>query len=204
MKKFVFLSLFLLIFSVSVFAQRKGIDNQTEKIRTESAVNDRDNDVGRGFDFGKGKTKIRKRLSNPYRITSRRDFLVNTILGVIREQKLILDEQASRTEDGFIVTKPFVFSKGVILTTNELNRYADVPGNEQVWTRGRYSLVIDVKSIDGIQNDVLVSAKVEGRSENGIFSEWSTLSSSGEAEEEFLSQLVQAFGKDLNEEGRKP
>ena len=84
----------------------------------------------------------------------------------------------------------FVFSKGVILTTNELNRYADVPGNEQVWTRGRYSLVIDVKSIDGIQNDVLVSAKVEGRSENGIFSEWSTLSSSGEAEEEFLSQLV--------------
>ena len=203
MKQFLLLfSIFL--FSYTVISAQKGVDNQTETIRNDSRINERSNDINRGFDFGEGKTKIRKKLPNPYRINSRRDFLVNIVLNTIKEQKLILDEQASRLDDGFIVTKPHIFSKGVILTTNELNRYAEVPSNDQVWTRGRYSLVIEVKSIDGIQNDVLVSAKVEGRSENGIFSEWSTLGSSGTAEDEFIAKMVESFGKDVNEEGRKP
>jgi hypothetical protein len=36
-----------------------------------------------------------------------------------------------------------------------------------------------------------VTAKVEGRSENGLQSEWTTLSSTGAAEDEFLVKLVE-------------
>jgi hypothetical protein len=45
---------------------------------------------------------------------------------------------------------------------------------------------------------------VEGRSENGIFSEWSNLESAGVAEEEFLAKLVTMMGTDLDIEGRRP
>jgi len=48
-----------------------------------------------------------------------------------------------------------------------------------------------VQSIDGIQNNVSVVAKVEGRAGNGLVSEWITVRSSGVAEDEFLSKLVE-------------
>jgi hypothetical protein len=48
-----------------------------------------------------------------------------------------------------------------------------------------------VQSIDGVQNNVSVTAKVEGRSGNGLGSEWTTLQSSGVAEDEFLAKLVE-------------
>jgi hypothetical protein len=43
-----------------------------------------------------------------------------------------------------------------------------------------------------VQNNVSVTAKIEGRSGNGLASEWTTLQSSGIAEDEFLSKLVEA------------
>ncbi len=192
--------------AISVAAQNteKGVDTQTKSIQKETKVNDRSHDVGRSFSFGKGKTKIRAKLDNPYPLTARRDFLIDTISGVLKDNKMILDESASKLNQGLIVTKPYTFSKGVILTKNEINRYADTLSPDQVFSRGRFSLTVEVQSIDGIRNNVLVNASVEGRSENGLFSEWTNLSSSGEAEDEFLAKLVEALGKDLNEEGRKP
>ena len=68
----------------------------------------------------------------------------------------------------------------------------------------RYTLTIEVQSIDGIRNNVSVTAKVEGRSQNTIFSEWSTLESSGNAEDEFLSALVENVSSGLSEDERKP
>ncbi|HSK72702.1 MAG TPA: hypothetical protein VK892_13455, partial [Pyrinomonadaceae bacterium] len=64
---------------------------------------------------------------------------------------------------------------------------------DTAWTRGRYTLTIEVQSIDGMQNNVSVLAKVEGRSESGLMSEWTTLQSSGIAEDEFLVKLVEAI-----------
>ena len=109
---------------------------------------------------------------------------------VLKERKIIVDESASRLSDGIIVTQPFVFAKGAIITRNELSRYAILSGDTP-WTRGRYTLTIEVQSIDGIQNNVSVLAKVEGRAENGLISEWSTLQSTGVAEDEFLAKLVE-------------
>ncbi|MDQ3041263.1 MAG: hypothetical protein M3R11_02665 [Acidobacteriota bacterium] len=194
MKKLFFIITALVLSAASALAQ-KGIDPQTQKIREEGVKTigtQRSNDPpSRSFDFGKDKTKVRKQLVNPYRLNSRRDILVEKVLEVLKEQKLLVNESASRKSDGIIVTEPLVFAKGAVISRNELNRYAVLPNSDISWTRGRYTLTIEIQSIDGIQNNVSVTAKVEGRSENGLQSEWTTLSSTGAAEDEFLVKLVE-------------
>lgn len=184
----------MILFSLAVHAQ-KGIDPQTQKIRDEGVKTNgaqRGNEpANRSFDFGKGKTKVRGQLSNPYKMNSRRDVLIENVLEVLKERKLLVNESASRKSDGIIVTEPLVFAKGAVISRNELNRYAILPNSDTSWTRGRYTLIVEIQSIDGIQNNVSVTAKVEGRSENGLQSEWTTLSSTGAAEDEFLVKLVE-------------
>ena len=195
MRKLLFSISSILIFSAFAFAQtQKGIDTQTNKIKENTNKTTQTTTTGgggRSIDWGKDKTKVRNRLANPYRMNARRDVLVENVQSVLLEQKIIIDESASRPNDGIIVTQPFVFAKGAVITKNELNRYATLPNSDTSWTRGRYTLIIEIQSIDGIQNNVSVTAKVEGRSENGLQSEWTTLQSSGSAEEEFLVKLVE-------------
>ncbi len=192
----------LALFPAYSSAQVKGIDTQTQTIK-ESGSTNKGNDVSRTITWD-GRTIVRSRLPNPYSVVSRRDVLIDMVVELLKEDKMILDESASRLTDGLIVSQPLVFSKGAIITQTELNRYANVPRTDQVWTRGRYTLTVEVQSIDGIKNNVYVTAKVEGRSESGIFSEWSNLESSGVAEEEFLTKLVTMLGTDLDSEGRRP
>lgn len=205
MNKFLLSIFSLILLTTTILAQaEKGVDTQTNTIRKESTVNDRSNDVGRSWSWGKDKTKVRSKRLNPYPVTARRDILISTIVNVVKENNMVIDEAASRINEGLIVTKPYTFSKGAIITKTELNRYADILSADQIWTRGRYTLTIDVQSIDGIRNKVSVIAKVEGRSESGIYSEWSNLQSSGMAEDEFLSKLAENLGGDPEEEGRRP
>lgn len=189
----------LLFTTASVFAQStKGVDTQNKTIREDNDATNkttrRSNDVSRTFSFGKGKTVTRDKLDNPFIMNSRRDILINSIQTVLKEMRMIVDDSASKFNDGLIVSQPKIFAKGSIITKNELSRYAYVPDTNQVWTRGRYSLTVDVQSIDGIRNKVFVTANVEGRSENGIFSEWSTLESTGIIEDEFLVKLIDYVG----------
>ncbi len=194
--KNLFYSIFaVIIFSFAAFAQntQKGVDTQTQKIKEEANKTNttRSNDVSRSWDFGADKTKVRERIANPYRMNSRRDVLVEMIMTVLKDRKLIVDESASRLKDGIIVTQSYIFAKGAVITRNELSRYAVLPASDTSWTRGRYTLTVEVQSIDGIQNNVSVTSKVEGRSDNGLRSEWTTLSSTGAAEDEFLRKLVE-------------
>ena len=180
-----------LILVSGLYAQ-KGVDSQTKTIKDSgSRTTNKGNDVSRTFDFGKEKGKTRDLLPNPYRMNSRRDRLVDTIVQVLTEQRIIIDEASSRLGDGVIVSQPFTFAKGAVITRNELSRYSYLPTRNSVFTRGRYTLTIEVLSIDGIQNDVSVLANVEGRSENGLVSEWTSLNSTGIAENEFLLKLVE-------------
>jgi hypothetical protein len=184
----VFTTLFL---AVGTLAQ-KGVDAQTKTIKDEgNKVTTRGHDVSRSFDWGKGKTKIRERLPNPYKLNSRRDVLIESITDALRERKIVVDEASSRPKDGIIVTLPFVFAKGSVITQSELNRYAILESSYSSWTRAQYTLTIEVQSIDGVQNNVSVNAKVEGRAGNGLMSEWVTVRSSGVAEDEFLAKLVE-------------
>jgi hypothetical protein len=190
------------ICSLPAIAQ-KGIDTQTDKIKSEgNKTASRPGDVtARSFDWGKGKTKVREMLPNPYKMNSRRDVLIETIVGVLRDNKIIVDESASRPKDGIIITQPYVFAKGAVISQNELSRYAIFQNPYQTgWIGGKYSLTIEVQSIDGIQNNVSVIAKVEGKSGNGLMSEWTTLQSSGQAEDDFLAKLVEMVtGKAVDE-----
>ena len=189
----IILFLFALILCSSVVYAQKGVDPQSRKIHEEgvrgTAVTSNNGDP---FDFGKGKTKTREMLANPYRLAARRNVLVENVINVLKERKLIIDENASRLSEGFIVTEPYIFAKGAVTTRSELSRYAVLPTEDAVFTRGRYILTIEVQSIDGVQNNVSVTAKVDGKSENGLSSEWTTLASTGVAEDEFLAKLIEA------------
>lgn len=172
---------------------QKGIDTQTQKIKEDSnkTTTRASGDPARSFDWGKGKTHVRERLPNPYRVASRRDVLVDIIMQVLKERKMVVDEASSRISDGIVITQPYVFSKGPVITQNELNRYGVLAFGDNAWSRGQYTLTIEVQSIDGVQNNVAVNAKVEGRAATGLTSEWTTVQSSGLAEEEFLVKLVE-------------
>ena len=195
--------LFIAVFAVvagGAFAQ-KGIDPQTEKIKNDAnKTTSRPTDVTRTFDWGKGKTPTRGLLPNPYKLASRRDVLLEQIRLVLKEKRLLVDEQSSRPADGIIITQPFVFGRGPTIAASELRRYGIVEYADTAWSRAQYTLTIEVQSIDGIQNNVSVNAKVEGRSGTGLTSEWVTVRSSGQAEEEFLVKLVEAVtGKAVDE-----
>jgi hypothetical protein len=180
------------LFAAGAAPAQKGVDTQTEKIKQEgNRTTSRSTDVTRSFDWGKGKTKVRDLLPNPYRLNSRRDVLVASVIDALKERKILMDEAASRPQDGIIITQPFVFAKGAVITPSELSRYAIVDISDNAWTRGQFTLTIEVQSIDGIHSNVSVNAKVEGRSGNGLMSEWNTLQSSGIAEDEFLAKLVE-------------
>lgn len=192
MKVTLFSIITLLSLSVAATAQ-KGVDTQTQKIKDEAKGNtSRATDVGRSFDWGKGKTRTRERLANPYRLNSRRDVLVETILNILQEKKITVDEASSRIKDGFIVTLPYTFIKGSVVTQNELGRYGILDPYDTAWSRAQYTLTIEIQSIDGIQNNVSVIAKIEGRAGTGLTSEWRNVPSSGLAEDEFLAKLIEA------------
>jgi hypothetical protein len=191
--------LLMLLFACVSFGQTaKGVDKTGERVRDTGservpASNGNKTDVGagRGMDFGKGRTPEVPPLPNPYRFTARRDVLLKAIQDVMRDRNLILDEAASRPDEGIIVSQPFTFIKGAVVSQSELNRYADIQtSSARGWTRGRYTLTIEVQPIDGSSANVSVNAKIEGRTDGATGAEWATLKSIGVAEEEFLVGLI--------------
>src|SRR5438034_4359233 len=100
--------LLVMVFAWSALGQGKGVDKQSERVRDSStrapASNGSKTDVGagRGFDFGKGRTPEVPPIPNPYRITARRDSIIKAIQDVMRDQKLIVDEAASKPSEGII------------------------------------------------------------------------------------------------------
>jgi hypothetical protein len=182
-----------------VAAQEKGVDQQNDRIRDASnnrqpAVNGSkvDTGVGRGMDFGKGKTVTPPPIPNPYRFQVPNDVLTKAAQELMRERKLILDETVSKPDTGLLVSQPYTFTRGSVITTSELNRLAEVPRSDREnWTRGRYTIVVEVQPIDSSNSNVSVNARVEGRSDNVLGAEWLSLRSNGTAEQEFLLALIE-------------
>ena len=110
----------------------------------------------------------------------------------MRERKLILDDAASKTERGLLVSQPYTFTKGTVVTSSELNRIADIPETDlHTWTRGRYTIIVEVQPIDSSNTNVSVNARIEGRSDDVLGAQWLSLRSNGTAEREFLTALVE-------------
>jgi hypothetical protein len=195
MTKFASLSLVILLSVVSVMAQGKGVDQTSKSVRDSAANGSNsvktDTGAGRGIDFGKGRTPAVPPLPNPYRFSARRDVILKAIAEVMQDRKLIVDEAASKPAEGILVSQPYTFIKGAVVTQTELGRYADVTTSPaRGWTRGRYTITVEVQPIDGNSANVSVNAKIEGRTDGATGAEWTTLQTSGVAEEEFLSALI--------------
>ena len=124
----------MLLLSMGTFAQhdQKGVDTQTQTIKEESnKVTSRPNDATHSINWGSGKTKVRDLLPNPYKMNSRRDVLVNTIIDALKDKKIVVDDASSRLGEGIIVTQPFVFAKGAVITRSHVGYapYAACCGN---------------------------------------------------------------------------
>jgi hypothetical protein len=193
MKSFLNLILVLIVCASSAFSQGKGVDKTSERVRdtgTTGGNGPKTNTTsGRGMDFGRN-PKILP-LPNPYRFSARRDVILKAVLDVMRDRKLVVDEAASRPDEGIIVSQPYTFIKGAVVSQTELNRFADLNTSDgRGWTRGRYTLTVEVQAIDGNSANVAVNSKIEGRTDGATGAEWITLPSTGTAEEEFISALV--------------
>jgi len=193
--------LLLITCSAPAFAQAaKGVDKQNERVRDSGSErtpanngNKTDVGAGRGFDFGSGRTPETPPLPNPYRLSGRRDVIIKAVQELMRDRKLVVDESASKLSEGIIVSQPFTFTKGAVVAQADLSRYAEAPtSSARTWTRGRYTLTVEVQPIDGSTANVSVNAKVEGRTDGPTGAEWTTLKSTGLAEDQFLDGLVTA------------
>ena len=195
MMKFAILALIVLFSAVSVWAQGKGVDKTGERVRDSGTAGSNsaktDTGAGRGMDFGKGKTPEVPPIPNPYRFAARRDVILNAITELMGDRKLIVDEAAAKPAEGIIVSQPYTFIKGAVVSQSELGRYANFSTDvSRGWTRGRYTITVEVQAIDGNNANVSVNARIEGRTDGATGAEWTTLPSSGLAEEEFLSALI--------------
>lgn len=199
MKKIIATIFVIALAAAATFAQQgKGEDQQRERVRDSSSQSSNGEKVnvgtGRGIDFGRDRTPTPPPIPNPYRFTARRDTLVKAIETVMHDRKLQLDTAASKPDEGIMISQPYTFIKGAVVAESELNRFAYLPSaNARGWTRGRYTIIVEVQPIDGLNANVSVNAKIEGRTDGASGAEWTTLHSNGTAEEEFLSALVESI-----------
>jgi hypothetical protein len=188
---------------MAAFAQQeKGVDVQTEKIKTSGngagAGNTHSNSGGSGISWGKDRTATRPLLPNPYRFTGRINILVQAVQDVMTDRKIIADDATSRPAEGLIISQPYTFSKGAVISRGELSRYSDLPeSNTTTWTGGRVTYTVQVLPVDGMHANVMVSAKIEGKSNDILRTEWLSLSSNGLAEDEFMSDLINKLTGDV-------
>ncbi|MFL6209057.1 MAG: hypothetical protein ACJ74W_09415 [Pyrinomonadaceae bacterium] len=179
--------------------QGKGVDNQTGRIRDtgsdrQPANNGRNQSTGsgRGIDFGGGRTPVPPPLPNPYHFTARRDRVLSAVQELMRERKLILDTSVSKLDEGILISQPYRFVKGTVIAVTELNRYADVPADAtRAWSQGRYTMIVEVQPVDGVNTNVSVNTRIEGRSDGAAGAEWVSLRSNGTAEQDFMAALIE-------------
>lgn len=212
MKKLLITIFILSATSITVFAQEKGVDKQSQTIRDAgtrsgpasggSSVN---TGLSSGINWGKDKTPTKIPVPNPYQMTARRETLVQAAQDLIRDKGMALNDAASKLNEGILIIQPYTFAKGAVISKSELSRMAILPTSyTQNWSRGRYTLIIEIQPIDGVRCNVSVTAKIEGKTEGLSGAEWTTLKSSGVAEEEFLSDLISSITGEDPSKSKQP
>ena len=200
MKKLITILFVLALSTLTALAQEKGVDKQSQVIRDTGnnrapASNGTKTDVGTsgsGINFGKDRTPNAPPIPNPFRFSARRDLLIQAVEDLMRDRKLIPDTAASKPDEGIVISQPFTFTKGAVVSQGELSRYAQISdANARGWTRGRYTIVVEVQPIDGVNTNVSINAKIEGKTGGASGPEWTTLKSTGALEEEFLNALIE-------------
>jgi hypothetical protein len=138
-------------------------------------------------------------LDNPYTMSVPREQIVQTVKDVLKTCAIVVDDQLSKPNEGKIVTKPIIFSKGVT-TRTDLEYLATFPASDvRNWLQGRYSLEITALPLDQKRSQLFISALIQGRVMDGIESKWIDGQSNGRLEDEVLRGLAgKILGIDLS------
>lgn len=136
------------------------------------------------------KPKEKGLLPNPYTATSPRDVVVEAAIAMIKDMNIDLDNEKSKKEEGILVAKPVIFTKGTV-TVSQLEHFSKCPAIESGnWSRGRYTLQIVVEPLDPSRSKISVSAKIEGERQGMTGSSWVTCESNGLWENLVLDSLL--------------
>src|SRR5262252_5411369 len=125
-----FSSVLLVLIAVAcALGQGKGVDTQSKKVTDQgnssaAGTNGTKQDTGTrgsGINFGKDKTPAKPIIPNPYRLTARRDAILRAVAEVMRDRKLVVDDAASKPDEGILISQPYTFIKGAVVSQSELN-----------------------------------------------------------------------------------
>jgi hypothetical protein len=152
--------------------------------------------------FDRGKTE--EPLPNPYTLGAKREDILKVAREVFSACSISIDEEASKANEGRLVTKNVVFTRGVT-TRSDLEHLAVLPASDvRNWVQGRYSLEIIALPFDQNRSQLQISARVQGRLGGVVGNEqWVDGVSNGTLEDEVLRGLAgKILGLDLSRKGK--
>jgi hypothetical protein len=139
-------------------------------------------------------------LDNPYTIGVPREQILQSVREVLKTCAIQVDESLSKANEGKIVTKHVVFTRGVT-TKADLEHLATMPAGEvRNWQQGRFYLEITALPLDGKKSQLLVAARIQGKLADAVGgNQWIEGQSNGTLEDESLRGLAgKILGIDLS------
>jgi hypothetical protein len=134
------------------------------------------------------KPKAEKPLPNPSILQASRDDLLKLVKQLLETREVALDKEDCNPANGecTLISKPVIFIKG-IQTRSQLEHYCEVPtATGRNWSKGRYTLRIQINPASTRTSQVGVYARFEGMTEALTGSQWVQLASKGELEDKLL------------------
>ena len=144
--------------------------------------------------------KTERPLDNPYVIHAPREQIMQTVREVFKACAIEIDDTLSKPNEGKIVTKSVVFTRGVTARA-DLDHLAKMPAGEvRNWQQGRWRLEVTALPLDDKRSQLSVSAHIEGKvieASGGV--QWIEGQSNGSLEDEALRGLAgRILGIDLS------
>jgi hypothetical protein len=146
------------------------------------------------------KPKSEPPLENPYTIGVPREKIVEMTREVLKTCAIPVNEDLSKANEGKIVTRSVVFTRGVT-TKSDLEHLATMPAGEvRNWQQARYVLEITALPLDGKRSQILVTARIQGKIADAMNSnQWIDGQSTGLLEDQVMRGLAsKILGIDLS------
>ena len=154
------------------------------------------------FTFDKPKSE--PPLPNPYTIGVLREPILTATRELLKACAIPVDEDLSKANEGKLISKPVVFSRGVTVR-NDLEYFAEMPASSvRNWSQARYALEVVALPLDQKRSQLQVNAVIQGRvAEADGTLKWIEGRSNGRLEDEFIRGLAgKILGVDLSLKGK--
>ena len=149
------------------------------------------------------KPKTEPPLPNPYTLSVQREKILEMAREVLKACTIQVDDNLSKANEGKLVTKPIVYSRGVTVR-NDLEYLAEMPASQvRNWSQARYALEIIALPLDQKRSQLQINATIQGRvAEADGTLKWVDGKSNGRLEDEVLRGLAgKILGIDLSLKG---